>query len=82
MTKHEPPLAVFFTAAIFIAAVCCVMAFLSGCACNGGIRNMSDEWCDKQSWDQETLQKQATTMHCADRSYVYGTHDGVLGMCQ
>ena len=44
----------FFT---FLALATC-----SGCNCLGGIRNMSDEWCERQqpksaSWDQENLKR-------------------------
>lgn len=36
-----------------------------------------------QSWDQETLHKEATLMPCADRSYVYGTDkQGNLRICE
>ena len=33
---------------------------LTACSCDGGVRNMSDRWCDaraSQSWDQENLKR-------------------------
>ena len=39
-----------------------ILLLLSGCACDGGWRNMSDRWCEEhqraaQSWDQENLKR-------------------------
>lgn len=43
-----------------------LLLVMQGCSCDGGLKNMSDDWCDKhdlpplipsQSWDQENLKR-------------------------
>jgi hypothetical protein len=51
--------------------LCCVLLRLFGCACDGGIRNMSDEWCERrpsQSWDQANLKQHDNT--CATMVFI------------
>lgn len=60
------------------------LVLLFGCTCDGGFRNMSDEWCDRHelSWDQESLSKAANVVVCPDRNYVFGTDEaGNLKEC-
>lgn len=56
--KHIWPEVSAFVLFVFIYIA---MILLAGCSCAGGIRNMSDDWCDQQqpsqSWDQANLKK-------------------------
>jgi hypothetical protein len=54
--------------------------FLTGCNCDGGFRNMSDEWCEHQatqSWDQENLKR--LDKGCPNAIYI--APKGVLQEC-
>lgn len=47
-----------------------VLAILAGCDASWHIRH---DHAPAQSWDQETLQKEAGTMSCRDPNFVFGT---------
>lgn len=56
------PLSPLFKLSVLLILIIVVLIQLSGCRCNGGFRNMSDDWCEQHpaksmSWDQENLKK-------------------------
>jgi len=45
---------------VIVAVYAVLILMATACSCNGGIRNMSDSWCDAkeaQSWDQANLKR-------------------------
>lgn len=61
-----------FGVGLILVLLFAMLVQCAGCADQRGV-----------SWDQETLQKNAGTMVCADRNFVFGTDEhGNLRECQ
>jgi hypothetical protein len=70
-----------WTGFLIVIALLLLVAMLTSCACNGGVTNMSDEWCEQhtkaQSWDQENLKR--NDKGCPGS--IYTAPNGELQLC-